>query len=619
MTIRAAGTLLATSDGRALFLRRDDGTWAFPGGQIEDGETAEEAAERETREEIGAAPYSELRPLMRRVKDKVDFTTFIARVKDEFVPNLDGEHTGWSWASVAEPPEPLHPGARVALDRLNMDELGIAKAMAAGDLTSPQRYGNLWLFAIRITGTGLAYRLGRDEFAWRDPDLYLTDEFLQRCNGLPVIWEHPPDKPALDSKEFDKRTIGTTFLPYIQGDEVWAIVKIYDSGAASLMMDEQLSTSPAVVFNDASGNETLKLEDGKTLLIEGKPALLDHIAVCDVGVWDKGLEPKGVRNDSLNPSEPQHMSEERKDQAEEARNDVLAKLDAIADALARTHARMDAMERKDAEEAERRKKEEEERKDAARKDGAACDERKDASEKEEERKDASEEEEEKEEEKEERKDASEEKEEEREERKDAARKDAERKDSERKDAARKDGEDEPKEEKEEPVKDTARHDAQTIADLQKRLKAAEAALRVINTPMSDVERAALAAAQARADSIAGMFGKRASAPIPGEDALSYRRRVANEFKQFSPKFKNKSLAGFDSDVLEFAEDQIYADAAAAAKSPERAGAGILIPITETDMAGRRITKWTGDNMAWMQHFMTGAQIGRFRDPRDRSV
>ena len=68
----------------------------------------------------------------------------------------------------------------------DLDELGIAKAIRDGALTSPQEYANLLLVALRITGTGAAYRSGANEFVWRDPSIYLNAEFLQRCNGLPV-------------------------------------------------------------------------------------------------------------------------------------------------------------------------------------------------------------------------------------------------------------------------------------------------------------------------------------------------------------------------------------------------------------------------------------------------
>jgi len=166
-------------------------------------------------------------------------------------------------------------------------------------------------------------------------------------------------------------------------------------------------------------------------------------------------------------------------------------------------------------------------------------------------------------------------------------------------------------------KDAARHDAQeqTIANLTAALTALQGQMKIITSPATMEDRNALAQAQSRADGIAGLFGNRALPPTAGESPLEYRRRLATAFKQHSPRFKAKSLAGFDADVLEMAEEQIYADAASAARAPDRAGAGILIPIVETDPAGRQITRYTGDNLAWMAPFMTGGQVGRIIRPK----
>jgi hypothetical protein len=165
-------------------------------------------------------------------------------------------------------------------------------------LSSPQTYENVALFAIRITGTGAAYRHSRKEFVWRDPSIYLNDDFLARCNGLAVIWEHP-EKSLLNDKEFSDRVVGSVMLPYLRPDkpdEVWAIAKVYDAEAIDDMTNNVMSTSPAVNFADPTENDRIKLEDGRVMLIEGKPSLLDHIAICPQGVWDKGGDPTGVES-----------------------------------------------------------------------------------------------------------------------------------------------------------------------------------------------------------------------------------------------------------------------------------------------------------------------------------
>jgi 8-oxo-dGTP pyrophosphatase MutT (NUDIX family) len=321
--IVAAGILIIAPDPRnghdtALMLLRGGGSdhpfeWSFPGGQQEPPESIEECAARETVEECGLAvdpstlteswtrsiapaepqPSSFLPDAPVVQSDDVDFTTFLHRVNAQFQPSMCDEHIAWCWAPVEHPPTPVHPGAMTALGRLKWNELDVARAMADGRLMSPVRYMNMWLWAIRITGTGAAYRIGLQEFVWREPEEWLTDEFLARCNGLQVIWVHPKNA-TLDSKEFAQRTIGSIFLPYIKGDEVWGIAKVYDDEAAHEMLDSQVSTSPTVVFGPESGSERLTTEEGQKLLIEGIPRLLDHVAICAAGVWDKGGDPVGV-------------------------------------------------------------------------------------------------------------------------------------------------------------------------------------------------------------------------------------------------------------------------------------------------------------------------------------
>lgn len=105
--IVAAGVLFQAPSGRVLLLRRSGegdapGMWAFPGGKLEDGEAPGEAAVRECAEEIGLYPDSPGQVLMRRIKDGVDFTTFLCPVAEEFVPELNDEHSDFQWADIAD-------------------------------------------------------------------------------------------------------------------------------------------------------------------------------------------------------------------------------------------------------------------------------------------------------------------------------------------------------------------------------------------------------------------------------------------------------------------------------------------------------------------------------------
>lgn len=171
-------------------------------------------------------------------------------------------------------------------------EIDVSRLIASGELPSPQRFGEVWLFNMRITGTGTAYRPKLDEYVYREPENYLNDEFLARCI-VPVIWDHP-ESNKLNSEEFAARTIGIVFFPYIKGDEVWGVCKIYDKDAAEAMIENKLSTSPSVIFSPALENSNIITLDNSNILIEGVPSIIDHLAVCENGVWDKGGEPSGI-------------------------------------------------------------------------------------------------------------------------------------------------------------------------------------------------------------------------------------------------------------------------------------------------------------------------------------
>ena len=138
---RAAGVAFVTPTGDCLFLKRavrghagDHATeWCFPGGEMEDGETAEDCARREALEEVGqdcvVGDAWDLRAAHQHTHDGVDFTTFYQPVAGQFNPKLNDEHTAFKWAPADAPPEPLHPGVRKTLDEI-VAGLGEDAAMA---------------------------------------------------------------------------------------------------------------------------------------------------------------------------------------------------------------------------------------------------------------------------------------------------------------------------------------------------------------------------------------------------------------------------------------------------------------------------------------------------------
>ncbi|ECI5140556.1 NUDIX hydrolase [Salmonella enterica subsp. salamae] len=300
------GSGIMFRQGKFVFLiqRSDDGTWCQPGGKVEPGELAIDAARREVLEEVG---YQYDGPLIPHSVHG-DYLTFRAEVPERFEAKLNDESLAAGWFHIDDLPKPLHQPFAEMLARQALNETEVAALIADGTLSSPQFFINMWMFAIRVTGTGVTWRSADQQMAFRNPDDYLTPEFLQRVAGLPLIWLHP-EKNTLDSNEFARRVIGTLTNSWVADNgEVWAIARVYDAEAAEIMATRQLSTSPTVKFVEVP--DSIIEIDGQPLLVEPSPELLDHVAICEQGVWDKLLAPTGVKSDSI-PNEAEKMDEEK--------------------------------------------------------------------------------------------------------------------------------------------------------------------------------------------------------------------------------------------------------------------------------------------------------------------
>lgn len=477
-------------------------------------------------------------------------------------------------------------------EREELDDYQAMEAVRDGKLPSPTKYGEFWLFDLRVTGTGAAWREAHQEYAYRDPELWTSDELVKRANGLPVIFDHP-EGSGLNSEEWKNRSIGTVMLPYVKGEgddaEVWGIAKVFDEDAADLMRaGVYASTSPGVT--PGKGSKSLALENGDQVLAEGLPLIFDHLAVCALGVWDKEGPPTGVRLDSIGKDD-KTVAEKTVAELEKE----LAAANARADAAI---SRADSAEEKLSEEREDAKRKDEEREAARRKD---------------------------EDEKEAIRAAEKAKDDARKAKHDEAKHDGSHKDCAKCDAA----EEEPEEkkdanidadrlkqiadEKEEEKREDARRDS-TIAEMQKTIDRLQRNLQ----PPSDRDAAALAAAHQRADSVMPMFGLNTLAPYPNENPQRYRRRLADALRPYTRTFKDEAiheaLSGRAFDII---EDQIYDEALAEAKAPSRTDAqpGRLIERV-THANGKTRTEFFGDALtAWRPWIAPVLNITRFNKPQ----
>ena len=149
--------------------------------------------------------------------------------------------------------------------------------------------------------------------------------------------------------------------------------------------------------------------------------------------------------------------------------------------------------------------------------------------------------------------------------------------------------------------------------LRAQVRGMEDRLRRLTDERPAAERDELAGAYARADSVARMFGSTASAPVPGESSLAYRKRLLAPLMRHT-RFKDARLDRLDASAFAPIEDIVYNDAVATAKGPEAHAPGTLIPIV-TRENGRDVTRFTGDIMSWMAPFMSPGHLGRvLRDP-----
>ena len=103
---RASGIMFVTGEGHTLLIRRGAGggdypsTWCVPGGHQKEGETLEEAARRETKEETGIEYKGKLEVL----HDDGQFCTYIARNVEKVDVKLNYESTGYDWCDPLNQP-----------------------------------------------------------------------------------------------------------------------------------------------------------------------------------------------------------------------------------------------------------------------------------------------------------------------------------------------------------------------------------------------------------------------------------------------------------------------------------------------------------------------------------
>jgi 8-oxo-dGTP pyrophosphatase MutT (NUDIX family) len=85
----------------------------MPGGKLRLDENTMEGLTRELKEELGAFPdiikYVPLETFT-SMDGEFKYHSFIFMVQNEFIPQLNVEHSGYAWTELKKYPKPLHPG-----------------------------------------------------------------------------------------------------------------------------------------------------------------------------------------------------------------------------------------------------------------------------------------------------------------------------------------------------------------------------------------------------------------------------------------------------------------------------------------------------------------------------
>jgi hypothetical protein len=473
-----------------------------------------------------------------------------------------------------------------------LSDFQTAEAIRDGALPSPTKYGDFWLFDLRITGTGAAYRGSLGEWAIRDPNTWLSDDFVNRCNGLAVIDGHP-DRAGLNHDEFRERAIGSIVLPYRKDDEVRGVAKIFDADAALMMQTTHRSTSPGVM--PQKGNDPVELEGGAKVLAEDLPLILDHLAICEAGVWDKDGPPDGIRLDRVAGIQDSllrkdgTMADEDVEKIKQERDDARARADTAERELADAKTRHDAEEkertdkaRKDAEEAEAAEKSKKadarkNRHDSGKHDGKFDD---------------------------------------------CSRCDAEENETEEERKAREAREDKAKKDAEEVI-DPNREEIVADARRDSRIQGLERELATIRDgqkPLTIDDRNDVSAAFHRYDNLYQMLGDHTPQHMHGESPSAYRRRLADGLRKHTKTWKEQAIHdAVTGSAFDAIERCICDEALAEAKNPSnRDTAAVLREVRDTTTTpGRTITRFFGDaRIAW-EPFMPqmGVKITRFNKPQ----
>ena len=113
----------AVSTKRFMFLQRNHpkskGLWGLVRGRARWTESAFEGLKREINEEVGqVSAFKKVIPLELFTSNDQQFFfhTYVVAIENEFIPKLNGEHSGYCWTAFECWPKNLHAGLKNTLN-----------------------------------------------------------------------------------------------------------------------------------------------------------------------------------------------------------------------------------------------------------------------------------------------------------------------------------------------------------------------------------------------------------------------------------------------------------------------------------------------------------------------
>jgi 8-oxo-dGTP pyrophosphatase MutT (NUDIX family) len=295
--IKATGIMYVSGNSVLLLKRSDSGQWAFPGGKMEDGETAQEAALRESYEETGLKPAN-LEHIDLTDDGQVEFTTFLANI-DKTDPTLNDEHTEFAWADLASLPQPLHPGVALTLKKYTANK----HTMDAAESAREEDINNyITIKKNPISRAGVFQYLGRSIGAPEPDKIYnvyrpaeeFTPETLESFKLIPIVDDHTmlgPQESGLMPAE-EKGVHGTTGEQVVFEDNIlYAPLRIFSETLSKMIESGRtaLSLGYRCIYEKASGIFNGQTYDYIQRNLRGNHLALVDAARCDVAVLDNHM------------------------------------------------------------------------------------------------------------------------------------------------------------------------------------------------------------------------------------------------------------------------------------------------------------------------------------------